>query len=113
MRASLNSAELKNKRLMEAFKKKSHEFREVCFQLLGYRIDIPTDKQYHLMNIYAESPEDLLVFQVRDPSKNCFAPFFPFQWSGVALLNLEEKNVPHLWEVLFPLLLYEIEFHLN
>ena len=59
------SAGLKNKRLMEAFKKTSHEFREVCYQLLGFRIDIPQPSQYRLMNMYAESPNDYLMFQVR------------------------------------------------
>ena len=38
MRQQVTSAELKNKRLVEAFKKTSQEFREVVYQLLGYRI---------------------------------------------------------------------------
>ena len=38
LKKQLTSAELKNKRLMEAFKKTSQEFREICYQLLGYRI---------------------------------------------------------------------------
>ena len=58
------SAELKNKRLMEAFKKTSQEIREVCYQLTGYKIDIPTSNQYRLTSMYAESPNDHLLFHV-------------------------------------------------
>ena len=65
VRAQLVSAELKNKRLTEAFKKTSKEFREVCYKLLGYRIDMKSNNQYKLMNMYAESPEEYLLFQVR------------------------------------------------
>ena len=64
MKQQLAKAELKNKRLMEAFKKTSQEFREVCYQLLGYRIDISSANQYKLMNMYSESPEDFLLFKV-------------------------------------------------
>ena len=64
MKNQLQSAELKNKRLMEVFKMKSTEFREICYQLLGYRIDIITDGQYRVMNMYAESPDHFLLFQV-------------------------------------------------
>ena len=64
MKKQLHSAELKNQRLMEVFKMKSKEFREICYQLLGYRIDMIQSGQYRVMNMYAESPEDFLLFQV-------------------------------------------------
>ncbi|WAQ96557.1 MD1L1-like protein [Mya arenaria] len=63
MRSQLTLAELKNKRLMEAFKKTSQEVREVCYQLTGYKIDIPTSNQYRITSMYAESPTDYLLFQ--------------------------------------------------
>lgn len=63
MRQQLATAELKNKRLMEAFKKTSQEIREVCYQLTGYKIDIPTTNQYRLTSMYAESPDDFLLFK--------------------------------------------------
>ncbi|XP_074648571.1 mitotic spindle assembly checkpoint protein MAD1-like [Tubulanus polymorphus] len=63
LKTQLSSAELKNQRLMEAFKQKSHEFREVCYQLMGYKVDIPASNQYRLMSMYAESPTDYLIFQ--------------------------------------------------
>ena len=64
MRVHLATAELKNKRLMEAFKKTSQEVREVCYQLTGYKIDIPTHNQYRVTSMYANSPSDKLLFQV-------------------------------------------------
>lgn len=63
IRSQLTTAELKNKRLMEAFKKTSQEIREVCYQLTGYKIDIPTSNQYRLTSMYAESPSDFLLFK--------------------------------------------------
>ena len=60
----MKSAELKNQRLMEAFRKKSHEFREVIYQLLGYQVNSTSDNQYCLLNMYAESPEHKLLFRV-------------------------------------------------
>ncbi len=65
MKAQLVSAELKNKRLTEVFKKMTQEIREMCcYQLLGYKIDIPATNQYRLMSMYAESPNEYLMFQV-------------------------------------------------
>ena len=40
MKEELEKAELRKQRLMEAFKKTSHDFREVVYQLTGYRIDV-------------------------------------------------------------------------
>ncbi|XP_071106833.1 mitotic spindle assembly checkpoint protein MAD1-like [Haliotis cracherodii] len=62
LKSQLTREELRNKRLMEAFKKTSQEFREVCYQLTGYKIDIPCASQYRLTNMYADSPQDYLLF---------------------------------------------------
>jgi mitotic spindle assembly checkpoint protein MAD1 len=64
LKKELESKEKANQRLVEAFKKTSHEFREVCYQLLGYRLDFPSQNQYKLMSMYAESPEDFFLFKV-------------------------------------------------
>lgn len=64
LRAQLALEELRKKRLVEAFKKTSHEFRETCYQLLGYKIDMPATGQYRLASMYAESPHDYLLFKV-------------------------------------------------
>ncbi|XP_046553553.1 mitotic spindle assembly checkpoint protein MAD1-like [Haliotis rubra] len=47
LKSQLTREELRNKRLMEAFKKTSQEFREVCYQLTGYKIDIPLCQPGH------------------------------------------------------------------
>jgi len=64
MKAQLTKEEMKNKRLMEVFKQRSQEFREVCYQLTGFRIDIASSNQYKLTSMYAESPEDFFLFKV-------------------------------------------------
>ncbi|XP_050418798.2 mitotic spindle assembly checkpoint protein MAD1 [Patella vulgata] len=63
MKAQVRKEELRNRRLMEAFKKTSQEFRNVCCQLLGYKIDITGNSQYRLTSIYSESVHDHLIFQ--------------------------------------------------
>lgn len=63
LKEQLSKEETKNKRLMEVFKKTSQEFREVCYQLTGYKIDILASNQYKLTSMYAESPEDFFLFQ--------------------------------------------------
>ena len=64
MKAQLTSAELKNQRLMEAFKKTSLELRAITLELLGYQIDIPKTGHYRLQNMYAESQNDNFIFMV-------------------------------------------------
>ncbi|XP_070187007.1 mitotic spindle assembly checkpoint protein MAD1-like isoform X2 [Littorina saxatilis] len=63
LKEQLAKEELRKKRLVEAFKKTSQEFRETCYQLLGYKIDIPCTGQYRLANMYSESPHDYLLFK--------------------------------------------------
>ena len=49
---------------MEVFQKTSKELREAVYQLLGYRLDVSTSGMYKLMNMYAESQDHVLLFQV-------------------------------------------------
>jgi len=63
LKEQLNKAEVMKERLMEAFKKTSHDFREVVYHLTGYRIDVLQDNKYRLLPLYAESQEDSLLFQ--------------------------------------------------
>lgn len=63
IKAQLTKEELKNKRLMEAFSKKSQEFREVCYQLTGYKIDFHYTNQYKVTSMYAASRDDFFIFQ--------------------------------------------------
>ncbi|GFO28634.1 mitotic spindle assembly checkpoint protein mad1-like [Plakobranchus ocellatus] len=63
LKTQLASAEMRNQRLKEIFSKTSKEFREVCYQLTGYRFDIPCANQYRLTSMYAERQKDYLLFQ--------------------------------------------------
>ncbi|XP_078251208.1 mitotic spindle assembly checkpoint protein MAD1-like [Rhinoraja longicauda] len=63
MRRQVSSAELKNQRLKEVFQKKIQEFRAVCYTLTGYKIDVTTENQYKLSSMYAEHPDDYLMFK--------------------------------------------------
>ncbi|KAK7080660.1 Mitotic spindle assembly checkpoint protein MAD1 [Halocaridina rubra] len=64
LQEQISSMETRNKRLMEAFKKKSQEMREAIYLLTGYRIDSTNENQYRLTNMYAESSEDYLMFEL-------------------------------------------------
>ena len=46
LKDQLQSASVKNQRMMEAFKKTSLDFRELVYHLTGYRIDGYGDNQY-------------------------------------------------------------------
>ncbi|PFX26935.1 Mitotic spindle assembly checkpoint protein MAD1 [Stylophora pistillata] len=65
-KAQLSSAEMKNQRLKEVFKKKIQEFREACYALTGYKIDVIRDNQYRLQSMYAERSSDDLLFEDED-----------------------------------------------
>lgn len=62
-KAQLSSAEMKNQRLKEVFKKKIQEFREACYALTGYKVDVIRDNQYRLQSMYAERSADDLLFE--------------------------------------------------
>ena len=63
LQAQVSTAERKNKRLKEVFAQKIQEFREACYSLTGYRIDVVQDQQYKLKSMYAERSSDCLLFQ--------------------------------------------------
>jgi len=64
LKGQLQSYETRVKRMQETFKSTSQEFRDVCYMLLGYRIDRIKPKLYRLSSMYAESPNDHLLFEV-------------------------------------------------
>jgi mitotic spindle assembly checkpoint protein MAD1 len=63
LQQKLSSAEKRQQNIIDAFKKTSKEFREVCYILTGYRIDFLKQNTYRLSHIYAESPNDILLFE--------------------------------------------------
>lgn len=50
--------------MMEAFKRRALEMREVVYRLTGYRVDTSGDNHYKLTSMYAESSDDYLLFEV-------------------------------------------------
>ncbi|XP_038068435.1 mitotic spindle assembly checkpoint protein MAD1-like [Patiria miniata] len=63
LKKQLSESELRNQRLKEVFQKKIQEFREACYRLTGYQMNISSDNQYRLMSMYAEQETDVLLFQ--------------------------------------------------
>lgn len=64
VKKELELAELRNQRLKEVFAQKIQEFRQACYCLTGFQINNPTSNQYKLLSMYAESPNDVLHFQM-------------------------------------------------
>ncbi len=54
---------MRKERILDAFKKTSRDFREVCNELTGYRIDGLDNGQYRLTPRYAEQDGDHLLFR--------------------------------------------------
>merc|ERR1719285_1318825 len=68
LKEQLEKAEVRKQRIMEAFKKTSKDFREVVYELTGYRIDVLADHKYRVRPLYAETNEQTLLFQ-KTPSR--------------------------------------------
>lgn len=62
------SLEIKMQKLKDYFKSSSSEFREVCYMLLGYKIDRVSSTTYKLSSMYAETPNDYLEFKLNSDS---------------------------------------------
>lgn len=63
LKEQLTVAELKNKRLVNAFRRTSQEFREVCYLLTGFKIDVSSQNKYKMSHMYSESENDYLLFE--------------------------------------------------
>lgn len=61
----LNEAEKKCELLKESFRKTSQELREACYMLTGYKMEL-FKNTYKLFHMYADAPDDCLVFQLSD-----------------------------------------------
>lgn len=64
----LKETELKMQRLKEVFGKKITEFREACYSLTGFKIEMK-EAEYKLSSMFAEREADFLMFQ-RDSDGN-------------------------------------------
>lgn len=70
LQEKIKSADIMMQRLKEAFKKTSTEFRDCVYNLLGYKVDRLQNKGglFRLSSMYAESPNDYLLFKMQDNS---------------------------------------------
>lgn len=66
MRQQLENSRIKLKRMKEEFTSSAQEYRDVCYMLLGYKIDRTGHKNYRISNMYAESSEEYLTFTLCD-----------------------------------------------
>ncbi|KAL0869832.1 hypothetical protein ABMA27_006040 [Loxostege sticticalis] len=66
LRQQLENRDIKLKRMKEEFTSSAQEYRDVCYMLLGYKIDRTGHKNYRISNMYAESADDYLTFKLCD-----------------------------------------------
>ncbi len=69
LQEQLSNSEKKLARLMEIFKQKIKQFREVVFTLLGYQIDMQSDGSIKLRSLYAFHEDDWIEFRRDDFNK--------------------------------------------
>lgn len=91
LKEKIRSSETAKQRLIEAFKKTSQDFREACCQLTGYKVDGLPNQQYRLSPIYAESPNDYLLFK-RETSGECHVLETQFLSQHKDLLDLHLRR---------------------
>jgi mitotic spindle assembly checkpoint protein MAD1 len=84
--------ELKITRLKEAFKASSHEYRQACYQLFGWRVDRTKESQYKLSSQYAESPDDYLFFIVNEDGVNMIETPFSATLSTLIERHLQRQH---------------------
>merc|ERR1719414_36857 len=93
MKEQLRKAELMKQRLMEAFKKTSQSFREVVYELTGYKIDVLADQKYRLTPIYAENSGDNLLFQKASSGEvQMLETEYSLELGDLMELHLEKHN---------------------
>ncbi|XP_063830686.1 mitotic spindle assembly checkpoint protein MAD1-like [Ostrinia nubilalis] len=66
LRQQLENRDIKLKRMKEEFTSSAQEYRDVCYMLLGYKIDRTGHKNYRISNMYAESADEYLTFKLCD-----------------------------------------------
>eukprot|EP00099_Drosophila_melanogaster_P019228 NP_610477.2 mitotic arrest-deficient 1 [Drosophila melanogaster] len=72
LQAELESANGKMRKMRDCFKAAREEFRDVCYMLLGYRIDrIGANSNYRISSMFAEGPDDYLDISLNE--SNCLA----------------------------------------
>ncbi|CAN8002196.1 unnamed protein product [Ixodes hexagonus] len=88
----LASAEAKNRRLVAAFRRTSQDFRQGCYLLTGYRVDVLKEGHYKLTHVYADSPDDYLLFQNGETSMNVLETDYLKRLSSLAETYLAKHD---------------------
>eukprot|EP01134_Creolimax_fragrantissima_P001295 CFRG1295T1 len=68
LREQLKTATNRNNVIKQMFSKNFDQFREVVFTLFGFKIDMDELHRYKLRSLYADSPDDYLLFKGSDGS---------------------------------------------
>eukprot|EP00055_Hartaetosiga_balthica_P009029 m.35019 g.35019 ORF g.35019 m.35019 type:complete len:790 (-) comp6577_c0_seq1:99-2468(-) len=63
LEASIEQRDRKIQRLKETFGEAVTDFRNMCYELTGYKIEVIHTNRYRLRSMYGESPDDCVVFQ--------------------------------------------------
>ncbi|XP_046969859.1 mitotic spindle assembly checkpoint protein MAD1 [Vanessa cardui] len=66
LKTQLENSRIKLQRMKEEFTSSAQEYRDVCYMLLGYKIDRTGHKNYRISNMYAESSDEYLTFTLCD-----------------------------------------------
>lgn len=56
--------EERENKILDSVARTSREFREVCYLLTGYKLDVLKNRVYRLSHMYAEMEEDKLLFEI-------------------------------------------------
>ncbi|XP_045501604.1 mitotic spindle assembly checkpoint protein MAD1 [Colias croceus] len=62
LKQQLENSRIKLQRMKEEFTASAQEYRDVCYMLLGYKIDRTGHKNYRISNMYADTPDEYLTF---------------------------------------------------
>lgn len=90
LQKQVKSKDTKIQRLTEVYKATSQEFRDVCYMLVGYRIDRMKSGLYRLSSMYAESQDDHLIFKLTDGNPELLET--PYSLTLEDFINLHLKH---------------------
>ncbi|XP_063921477.1 mitotic spindle assembly checkpoint protein MAD1 [Zophobas morio] len=96
LKEQIKTHESQTQRLKDYFKSSLHEFRNVIYMLLGYKIDRTSTSLYKLTSIYAERAEDQLCFQLNNEGNlNLLENEFSSTLEEMVNLHLRhQKSIP-------------------
>lgn len=67
----LDIARAQEQTILDGFRKDSLSYKEFCYLLTGWRIDALKDGIFRLTHMYAESENDVLIFEISSDQSQC------------------------------------------